>query len=262
MSAFTRDDVTLHYLDEGPKDGAPLVFIHELGLSLHLWDALLPLLPEGLRVIRLDLRGHGGSDSPPPPYAMGALVRDVEALLDHLGIREAVVAGLGLGGMVAQGLAVKRLDQVRALVLMGTAAKIGHAAHWQALIDQIEATGAEAFAEHMLPRWLTRKAQTEGADSALRRSLAQQSTEGLIGAISALSGTDFYTPTSGLRLSALGLAGSEDAMVPPDLMRETINLIPGAAFSLIRRSGHLLPLDQPEATAEHLSGFLKAIGHV
>ena len=82
-------------------------------------------MPEGLRIIRYDMRGHGRSAVPAPPYSMGALVRDTEALLDHLGVRDSVFVGLSIGGMVAQGLAVKRLDLVRGLVL---AHALGHRA--------------------------------------------------------------------------------------------------------------------------------------
>ena len=78
----------------------------------------------------------------------------------------------------------------------------------------------------------------------------------------AISGTDFYTPTSGLRLPALGIAGSDDGSTPPDLVRETIGLIPGSQFHLIRRTGHLPCVDQPEEYARILTDFLRRTGHI
>ena len=102
--------------------------------------------PPGLRVLRNDLRGHGKSDVPAGPYAMGALVRDAERMLQHFAMKEVVVVGVSLGGLVAQGLAVKRLDLVRALVLSNTAAKIGGAALWQGRIDRVPAEGRAAYA--------------------------------------------------------------------------------------------------------------------
>ena len=92
--------------------------------------------------------------------------------------------------------------------------------------------------------------------------VARQPAEGYAGACAAISGTDFYTPTSGLRLPCLGIAGSDDGSTPPDLVRETVDLIPGARFELMRRAAHLAPVEQPEAYAALLSGFLKDIGHV
>ena len=254
-------DVNLHYLDEGAPDGPPLVLAHTLGLDLQMWDALVPLLPEGLRIIRFDLRGHGGSDCPAPPYAMGALVRDTEALLDHLGVRQCAFAGLGLGGMVAQGLAVKRLDQVRALILAGTAAKIGQPETWRARAQSVETQGMQSEIDALLPRWFSRRAIAEGIVQPWCEQLLTQNPRGYAGGCTAIAGTDFYTPSSGLRLPCLGLAGAEDGLTPPDLVRETVDLIPGSQFQLIRRAGHLSCVEQPQSFADALCGFLGDIGH-
>ena len=99
-------DLCLHYRIDGDPEGAPVVFANSLGTDLRLWDKVVALMPPGLKLIRYDMRGHGLSDAPPAPYAMGALVRDLERLLDHLAVRDAVLVGLSIGGMVAQGLAV------------------------------------------------------------------------------------------------------------------------------------------------------------
>ncbi len=65
----------------------------------------------------------------------------------------------------------------------------------------------------------------------------RQPLEGYIGCAHAISGTDFYTPTSSLRLPTIAIAGSEDGSTPPDLVRETCNLIPGSKFNLIKGVG-------------------------
>lgn len=78
----------------------------------------------------------------------------------------------------------------------------------------------------------------------------------------AIGGTDFLTPTSGLRLPTLVIAGSEDRSTPPDLVRELADLIPGADYQLIRGAGHLPPVDHPAEFAAHLTGFLRATGQI
>ncbi|MGD9861844.1 MAG: 3-oxoadipate enol-lactonase [Pseudodonghicola sp.] len=262
MHIADLDDVQLHYRIDGDPDGAPVVFSNSLGTDLRLWEPILPLLPAGLKLIRYDTRGHGLSSLPPGPYSMGALVRDAERLLDHLQIRDCVFVGLSIGGMIAQGLAVKRLDQVRALVLSNTAAKIGTKAMWDDRIAQIRAGGLESAADATLERWFGKAFRT-GPDLTLwRNMLTRQPLEGYVGCAAAISGTDFYTPTSGLRLPALGIAGDADRSTPPDLVRETVELIPGARFRLIRGGGHLPCVDQPEAYAAALTGFLTEIGHL
>ena len=254
-------DVQLHYRIDGDPEGAPVVFANSLGTDLRLWDMVLPLLPQGLKFIRYDKRGHGLSSLPPAPYAMGALVRDAERLLDHLEVRDCVFVGLSIGGMIGQGLAVKRLDQVRALVLSNTGAKIGTPEMWEQRIAAVETGGIESLADAVMERWFSKAFRATPEMALWRNMLVRQPALGYAGCSAAISGTDFLTPTSGLRLPALGIAGDEDGATPPDLVRETIGLIPGSRFELIRKAGHLPCVEQPRTYADILTGFLAEIGH-
>ncbi|MBO9409937.1 MULTISPECIES: 3-oxoadipate enol-lactonase [unclassified Ruegeria] len=255
-------DVKLHYREDGDPSGAPVVFANSLGTDMRLWDAVLPHLPAGLRLIRYDKRGHGLSSAPPAPYSMGALVRDAESLLDHLEIRDCVFVGLSIGGLIAQGLAVKRLDLIRGLVLSNTAAKIGTPAMWHQRMDAIREGGIEALADATMERWFSKAFRATPDHLLWRNMMARQPEDGYLGCCAAISGTDFYTPTSGLRLPTLGIAGSEDGSTPPDLVRETIDLVPGSRFELMRRAGHLPCVEQPQEYAAILSRFLADIGHI
>ncbi|WP_120504257.1 3-oxoadipate enol-lactonase [Sulfitobacter mediterraneus] len=262
MKMFDTGDVRLHYRVDGPDDGAPVVFANSLGTDMRLWDPILPMLPKGLRIIRFDKRGHGLSSCPAGNYSMGSLVTDTERLLDHLGVKECVFVGLSIGGMIAQGLAVKRLDLIRAVVLSNTAAKIGNAEMWDERIGDVRKGGIEALADAVMERWFATQFRATPELELWRNMLARQDDNGYIGCAAAISGTDFYTPTSGLRLPALGIAGSEDGSTPPDLVRETMDLIPGSKFHLIRKAGHLPCVEQPEEYAQVLTDFLKGVGHV
>ncbi len=262
MRIARLDGVDVHYREDGPADGAPVVFANSLGTDLRLWDAVVPLLPEGLRLIRYDKRGHGLSSCPKGPYSMGALVTDLERLLDHLRVRDAVVVGISIGGMIAQGLAVKRMDQVRAMVLSNTAAKIGTAEMWRARISALEAGGIAAISEGILERWFAKPFRDRPEFLAWRAMLERQPLEGYAGCCAAISGTDFYTPTSGLTLPTLAIAGSEDGSTPPDLVRETAELVKGSRFALIRGAGHLPCAEKPGEYAELLTEFLHETGHV
>jgi 3-oxoadipate enol-lactonase len=263
MPFLDLGDVTLHYLDEGAPDGPPLVLAHALGTGTMLWDNIMPLLPAGVRVVRYDARGHGRSSCPPAPYTMGALIRDAERLMDHLGLRDAMFVGLSIGGMVAQGLAVKRPDLVRALVLSNTGAKIGTPEIWADRIATARRPGGmEELARASCERWFPRAYVRAGHHLPWYGHLRAHDPEGYAGCAAAISGTDFYTPTSGLRIPALGIAGSEDGSTPPDLVRETVDLIPGSQFRLLRGTGHVPPIDTPQDYAACLGGFIDATGHL
>lgn len=255
-------DVQLHYRIDGDPDGAPVVFGNSLGTDLRLWDKVLPLLPAGLKFIRYDKRGHGLSSLPRGPYTMGALVRDAEALMDFLNVRNCVFVGLSIGGLIAQGLAVKRTDQIRAMVLSNTGAKIGTVEMWDDRIAAVKAGGIEALADGIMERWFSRAFRDTDEFNAWRNMLVRQPAEGYAGCSAAISGTDFYTPTSGLRLPVLGIAGDEDGSTPPDLVRETVDLVPGSKFHLVHGAGHLPCVEQPEDYAAALTAFLQDVGHV
>ncbi|UXX83236.1 3-oxoadipate enol-lactonase [Roseovarius pelagicus] len=262
MPTLDLAHLTLHYRLDGAADGAPLMFINSLGTELSLWDDVIAHLPAGLRIVRFDLRGHGASGCPPPPYTMGGLIRDAERLLDHLNIAGAAIVGLSIGGMIAQGLAVKRPDLVRALVMSNTAAKIGTPALWRDRIADVDRLGMDAIADAVMDRWFGRNFRETGAHKPWRNMLLRQPVEGYKGCCAAIAGTDFYTPTSGLRLPTLGIAGAEDRATPPDLVRETIELIPEAEMVLMRGVGHLPCVEKPVDYAALLQSFLERNSHL
>jgi len=261
MTIADLGDVQIHYREDGDPGGAPVVFANSLGTDYRLWDPILPLLPPGLRIIRYDKRGHGLSSCPPAPYAMGALITDVERLLDHLGVKDCLFVGLSIGGMIAQGLAVKRLDLIRAMVISNTGAKIGTHEMWQDRIDAVRKGGIEALADPIMERWFSRAFRATPELTAWRNMLTRQPDEGYIGCSAAIQGTDFYTPTAGLTLPTLAIAGSEDGSTPPDLVRETAELIKGSKFHLIRGAGHLPCVENPDEYARVLSDFITDTGH-
>ncbi|KIN70874.1 3-oxoadipate enol-lactonase [Sulfitobacter noctilucae] len=262
MKIFDTGDVRLHYRVDGPDDGPTVVFANSLGTDMRLWDPILPLLPAGLRLIRYDKRGHGLSSCPEGPYTMGGLVTDVERLLDHLKVKNCLFVGLSIGGMIAQGLATKRLDLIRAMVLSNTGAKIGTPAMWDERIAAVKSGGVEVLADAVMERWFSDQFRATPELELWRNMLVRGEDAGYAGCSAAISGTDFYTPTSGLRLPTLGIAGSEDGSTPPDLVRETVDLIPGSKFHLIRKAGHLPCVEQPVEYAQVLTDFMKSTGHV
>lgn len=256
-------DVTIFARAEGAGETAPtIVFANSLGSTLSIWDDVVAHLPEGLRIVRFDLRGHGRSDVPPAPYSMGALVGDAEAVCDALKVRDALFVGLSIGGLIGQGLAAKRLDLVRALVLSNTAAKIGTRDMWAERIAAVKGNGLEAIADGIIDRWFSRAYRASDAVHPWRQMLASTDPEGYTGCCAAIAGTDFITPTSGLRLPVMAIAGNEDKSTPPDLVRETAELVPGSRFELIRGTGHLPCIEEPEAYAALLTDFIAATGHM
>ena len=259
-----RDGVSLYSRTDGcPEPDAPtLVFAHALGTDHRVWERLLPHLPGDLRLIRYDLRGHGSSDVGPVPYRMGQMIRDAEAVCEVHEVQGATFVGLSVGGMIGQGLGVKRTDLVGALVLASTAARIGTTALWQERIDTVREKGLGGTSEAIVARWFASKGADEADVALWRERLEELTVDGYTATVSAIQGTDFYASTAGLRLPVLGLAGTEDRATPPDLVRETVDLVPNSRFELIKGAGHLPPVDRPKEMAALIMSFLRGLRQV
>ena len=261
-TVISVNGINIHYKLEGPENGPSIVFSNSLGTDMRIWDEVISYLPKNLKILRYDKRGHGLSDCPNLPYSMGTLVKDIEALMDTLKLKNSLLIGLSIGGMIAQGLAVKRLDLVRAMVLSNTAARIGNREIWEDRINKVKSSGMKALTEETMKRWFSNDFLERKVIYKWKNMFERQPLEGYIGCAHAISGTDFYTPTSSLRLPTIAIAGSEDGSTPPDLVRETSNLIPGSKFNLIKGAGHIPCVEAPIKYANILSGFMKELGHV
>ncbi|SNR44791.1 3-oxoadipate enol-lactonase [Paracoccus sediminis] len=257
MKTISASDITIHVLDKGPRDGRVVMFANSLGTDLRVWDAILPLLPMGLRIVRFDKRGHGLSDATPAPYSIDRLVADAKAVCEGLALSDITFVGLSIGGLIGQGLAAKRPDLVRALVLMDTAAQIGTAEMWQDRIDRVNRDGVNALADPILERWFTPAFRATSPEFALWRNMLTRTTvAGYTGCCAAIAGADLTNSTRALRLPVMAMAGDQDGSTPPDLVRATADLC-GAPFHLIADAGHIPCVEQPEAVAKLLTDFLE-----
>lgn len=175
MQVLTRPHGAIHVQIEGAADAPTVVFANSLGSDLRLWDNVLPLLPQGLRFVRYDKRGHGLSD-----HSGGTRIEehaaDAIALIESLGCGPVVFVGLSMGGLIAQVVASQRPDLLRALVLSNTAARLGSAESWQARIDAVSATGLAPIADAVMQRWFAAPFRAS-AQAALWRNMLLRTPE-------------------------------------------------------------------------------------
>ena len=256
MQVLMRPWGAMHYRSDGASAGPTVVFANSLGTDLRLWDAVLPLLPAGLRFVRHDKRGHGLSDLG-GAASVADLADDAAALIEALG-GPVVFVGLSIGGLIAQTLAARRPDLLRAVVISNSAAKLGTAESWAARVAAVQSQGMAGIADAVLERWFAPAFRASPAVTPWRNMMIRTPAEGYIAACGALAGADQTEATRALRLPALVIAGEMDGSTPPDLVRATADLIEGSAFHIIPGTGHLPCVEDPAAYAAILSPFLKA----
>ena len=257
MIALSRPFGPLHIRIDGSADGPAILFANSLGTDLRLWDKIIPLLPPHLRLIRYDKRGHGLSATG-GGETLQDHVDDAIAILSTFAQGPAIFVGLSIGGLIAQAVAHQRPDLVRALVLSNTAARLGTPESWSARIAAIETGGLASIADAVMERWFAPAFRATPDCALWRAMLTRTPAEGYIAACHALATADQTAPTSTLRLPTLVLAGEEDGASPPALVRDTADLIQGAAFHCIPGAGHLPPVETPAAWAALVAPVLKA----
>lgn len=262
MNVTRVNGVQLHYSLMGPADRPVIVFSNSLGTDFRVWDRLVERLSGRYRMVRYDKRGHGLSEATPRPYRMDDHVDDLIGLLDHLKLDKVVVCGLSVGGMIAQGLAARQPERMRAMILMDTAAKIGTADMWNERMAAIEAGGIEVLGDSIMERWLSARFRAEKPEETLvwRNMLTRTTLDGYQGTSAAIRDADFTESTKKIAMPVLGIGGSEDGSTPPELVRGTVDLIAGGRFELVEGAGHLPCVEDPDKVAGLITDFLEENG--
>ncbi|MDH0114437.1 3-oxoadipate enol-lactonase [Agrobacterium pusense] len=255
-------ETAIHYRVKGLDSGKPVIaFINSLGTDFRIWDAVTEVLGDDYAYVLHDKRGHGLSDIGCPPYSIDDHAGDLIALLDHLGVKSAVIWGLSVGGLIAQGLYARRPDLVGALVLSNTAHKIGTADMWNARIDKISAGGLGSLVDPVMERWFTPAFRTpdNAAYAGARNMLSQQPEAGYSGTCAAIRDADFTAAAGRIAVPTLCVVGDQDGSTPPELVKSLADLIPASRFVTIAGCGHIPCLEQPLAYAQAACIFLKTL---
>ena len=266
----------------------PLLLIHGFPLDRTLWAMQVRGLADVARVIAPDLRGFGESGMPrttspmvPSPdrnesttgegmrpagaVTMDTYADDLRGLLDALGVKSAVVAGLSMGGYIAFAFYRKNAARVRGLILADTKAGPDSPEGKKGRDDNIvlaRAQGAGAIADKMLPKMLTPKTAAEraGIANAARAMMARQPVAGVVAALEAMRDRPDSTPTlAEIKAPTLVVTGAEDALIPPKEAEAMRDAIRGARLVSIPGAAHLANLDQPDAFNAVVREFLKTV---
>jgi 3-oxoadipate enol-lactonase len=264
----TPDGGRLHVEECG--SGPPVVLLHGHGATLRTFALMAaPLAASGRRVVAVDQRGFGRSSAVPPAFGFGGLVDDAATVLEALDLRDAVVIGHSLGGAVALGLAVHRVELVEArvsgVVLMNSSAR-GPTDRWltRARVAALDWDFVEGFSRH--PRHGVALARSNFGVEAYRshveaaRAIGHESPVApRRGFARQLLGIDLVDALPMIRVPVLVLAGSADRVVPPSASERTARSIPGARFELLLGAGHMLPMERSADVVELIVKFADTV---
>jgi 3-oxoadipate enol-lactonase len=242
-------------------DGPPLFLIHGIGASRHSFDGLVDHLKREFRCIGYDLRGHGRSPMPPPPYSLDDLVEDLEALRAELGIEKAHFAGHSLGGMIGPAYARKHPNRVLSLGLYSTAAfrTAEDSAKVKSVVAAMRQRGIPQVLETLKERWFTPAFGERRPDVIERRMRQVIDTNADV----FLSVFDIYAETEmspwlhEINNPCLVLTGENDGGCNPLLNKQIAEALPNAELVILPVLRHAILLEAADQVAPPVLNFLR-----
>jgi len=264
------DGARIYYYAAGTRGaGEPVVLIHGFPTSGHLWSGVVPLVPDGHRIVVVDLLGFGRSD-PPGEHAVdvrGHADRVVK-VLDQLGINFACVVGHDVGGGIAQCMAIRHPHRVSRMCLVDSVAFDA----WPAREVKL-ARAMLPLTRHLPPSWILSVVRADllrgyqdpdrgehAIDLYLRPFAGAGGRDALVTHLTALDCAE--TEALGARLKDVVcpvsiLWGERDPFLPTALGRRLAAAIPGASFESVPEGGHFLPEESPSQVAAAIAKLLR-----
>ena len=236
---------------------------HSLSSDGGVWaEQLVPLLADGFRVLRIDMRGHGGTPAVAGDYTMEALADDVAGVLDNLGIGQVHFVGLSIGGMIGQGFGIRHGAKAKSLMLCDTlpATMPGAKETWAPRIEAVTKAGSlETIADGTMERWFTDAFKPKKPErwKELRDTVALTTKEGFLGCAAAIQNFDWVPRLASIKAPTLVVCGADDQGTPASENRRLAGLVTGARYEEIANARHFPNVEHPETFNRLMMGWLR-----
>ena len=245
-----------HYVSKG--EGPPVVLVHGLGGSAHVWYGVMENLALHHHVVAMDLRGFGRSDTG-GSLSVAQWVSDVGALIDALGLPAVTLVGHSLGTLVCQQLAVDRPELVDMLVLVGGISWFEPPARdvYLQRADRVEAEGMDAIVDEWLPGALAPRthAKLPQLVGLLRDLFLRNDPASYAKACRALAKVPQIHRTK-IGQPTLLIVGDHDRSTPLAMTEELHREIPVSRVRVVPAAAHWCTLEQPDVIAAAILEFL------
>ncbi len=236
--------------------GPTIIAIPSIGCPKDMWDPVMAELERDYRIIAIDVRGHGDSDTPGESFTMEDLADDVVELATAIGGGKVIVGGCSLGGQVAQCVGLKAPEILNGIFISNTAHrrndKIREVMENRALSAE---KGMPDGIWTTLNRWFNaeyQKAHPEHIKLAYDW-LANTCPIAHAWCWRAIKGLNTEQRLKSLKVPALAIAGGDDQSSSAADVKQMADDIPDCMYRVCEGAGHLSPLEQPRVYA----GFLK-----
>jgi 3-oxoadipate enol-lactonase len=253
---------SIHYDLIGSENEPVVCMTHALTSASGMWaEQVPPLLAAGFRVLRLDMRGHGGSDPGVGDYTLSGLAGDIALVLDSLGSAHVHYIGLSMGGVLGQVFAFEHRDRLVSAMWCDTMlTRPGTPEDWQQRVDAVSAANSVAPLADSVEGFLTDafKARNPRRYKQIRDMIIGTTPAGFLGCVAAVRDFDFAAFLPSVRLPVLVVCGAADTDSPPEGNRRIASLVPGARYEEIADARHMPNVEKPDVFNRIMLGWLQA----
>lgn len=257
------NDINIYY--EAHGTGEPLLLIHGLASRGEGWQHQLPTLSQHYTTIIFDNRGVGATDQPDEAYSIARMADDAAGLLTHLGIAQAHVFGVSMGGMIAQELALRHPHRVNRLALGCTHCGIHNCIPAPRWVGDIFRTAkgrprADVARDFIPANWSqkTRTTRPELIETTCTQQLNNgQQNHAYWRQLMAIYQFDTYDRLPQITQPTLVLTGQEDLLIPPGNSAIIAERIPNARLVEFADASHLFFIESAAAVNQTLNEFLQ-----
>ena len=252
-------DVTYQF--DGPADRPVLLMSNSLMSNLTMWDLTVPALADRFRILRYDTRGHGQTTVTPGPYSIAMLADDAIGLLDALGIRQAHIMGLSMGGMIAQQIGARYPDRALSLLLCDTASEMPPRSMWEERLTIARSQGISGLVDGTIKRWFTapfiERAPQEIAK--VREMILGTPVEGYMNCAGAVRDMAQTTMLLKIKAPTLVITGRQDPACTVEQSTVLHRMIDTSRMVVIEDAAHLSNIEQPTVFNREIRNFLDTI---
>lgn len=260
QSVLLSTGVRMEYVERGPLDGVPVVFLHGVTDSWRSFEPVLERLPSAVHGFAVSQRGHGESSRPDGDYTYAGMSRDLKAFLDVMGLPRAVIVGHSMGSMVAQRFAVDHPDRVAALVLMGAFSTLyqhpGVAEFVASAIAPLTDPIDPSFAREWQLSTIARDVDAAFLDAIVNETVKVPARVWRAAFDGFLTTPDFSMALAALAVPVLLVWGDQDTYAERSDQDTLLGVIPGARLLVYPGAGHALHWEEPERLTRDLVDFL------
>ncbi len=257
------NDIKVNYELSGKKDGPMVVLSHSLASSLKMWEPQMEILRSHFQVLRYDTRGHGQTETTPPPYTLELLAEDAIGLLNGLEIEKVHWVGLSMGGMIGQAIALNHSHRLLSLSLCDTSSKIPDEAQpiWDERIEGVKNIGMKSQLEATMERWFTPAYLSLNPPmlNLIKEEFLATPPEGYMGCASAIRRLNYLNRLSEIQIPTLIIVGEDDPATPLSASEAIHGQIKNSKLVILPSTRHLSNVERAEAFNDHLLKFLKSV---